>query len=340
MYPRGSNITYAGVIGVCRERIYRFMLHLSRSLVSVTNKKYLCELWHKWMAHLHHGALRVLREIVTGLLDFSTDNHDVCKGCALGKYTKTPFSSSYNRILAILDLIQSDLCGPRHFLSFSGYEYYVSFIDEYSRKTWILFMKTNNQVFKRFQEFKALVENQTMNKIKAFRTDNGGEYTCNEMDFCMRASIRREFTLPYNPQQNGVVERKNRAIVGEMRAMLHDHRLPFFLWVEACNTAVYMQNKNPHRVLRSKTPEEDFIGKNHEIGHFMIFEYLTYSRVLEDKSTKMEPTVEKGIFVGFSETSKAYCIYIPAKRKFVLRLDVMFEEERALRRSREDDHVE
>jgi transposase InsO family protein len=91
-------------------------------------------------------------------------------------------------------------------------------------------MKTKGQVFQRFQEFKALVENQTGKKIKVLISDNGGEYTSNEFsDFCATEGIKREVTVPYNPQYNGVVERKNKAIIGATRAMLHDQGLPLFL---------------------------------------------------------------------------------------------------------------
>jgi reverse transcriptase-like protein len=119
--------------------------------------------------------------------------------------------------------------------------------------------------------------------------------------------------------------------------MLHDQGLPFFLWAEACNTAVYLQNRSPHRALGSKTPEEAFSGKKPNVEHYRIFGCLTYSHVPEEKRTKLEPTAEKGIFVGYSETSKAYRIYIPALRKTVLRWDVRFEEDKAFRRSRDMD---
>jgi transposase InsO family protein len=80
-------------------------------------------------------------------------------------------------------------------------EYYVTFIDGRSRKTWILFLKTKSEVFKRFQEFKALVENQTRRKIKVFRSDNGGECISTKFaEFCTEQGIRRQLTVPYNPQ--------------------------------------------------------------------------------------------------------------------------------------------
>jgi transposase InsO family protein len=90
----------------------------------------------------------------------------------------------------------------------------VTFIDDHSKKTWIYFLKTKSEVFKRFQEFKALVENQPGRKMKVLRTDNGGEYTSTEFaNFCTQQSIKRQLIVPYNPQQNGVAERKNGTIV-------------------------------------------------------------------------------------------------------------------------------
>jgi hypothetical protein len=267
LFPRGSSITSAKVIGTRHERLYKFLFQPVRALIhSTSSNNDLCEIWHRRMAHLHHGALRVLRELVTGVPDFSSEHHELCKGCTLGKYTKTAFPSSDSRAAGILDLIHSDVCGPMSSASLTGSLYYVVFIDDFSQKSWIFFMKTKGQVFSRFQEFKALVENQTGKKIRVLRSDNGGEYTSKEfMDFCAGEGIRRELTVPYNPQQNGVAERKNRAIVGAARAMLHDQGLPLFLWAEACYTAVYLQNRSPHRAVGSMTPEEAFSGKKPEV---------------------------------------------------------------------------
>ena len=109
--------------------------------------------------------------------------------------------------------------------SLTGYEYYITFIVDFSRKTWIYFLrsKRSEEVFLRFQEFKALVENQTGKKIKVLRSDNGGEYTSHVFDeYCRQEGIKRQLIVPYTPQQNGVAERKNCSIVGAARAMLHD----------------------------------------------------------------------------------------------------------------------
>jgi transposase InsO family protein len=84
--------------------------------------------------------------------------------------------------------------------SIRGYVYYVSFIDDYSRKTWIYFLKSKDEVFSKFKEFKALIENLSKRKIKILRSDNGGEYTSKEfVSFCRDVGIKRELTTPYNP---------------------------------------------------------------------------------------------------------------------------------------------
>ena len=102
----------------------------------------------------------------------------VCKGCAKGKNTKKTFPSSERKDKGILEIIHSDdVCGPMSSISLSGYVCYVSLIDDFSRKTWIYFLKRKDEVFNKFKEFKALNENHPENKIKTFRSDNGAEFT-------------------------------------------------------------------------------------------------------------------------------------------------------------------
>lgn len=124
------------MIGTSSGRLYRLMFHPLRAMVAQISSSELCELWHRRMAHLQHGAFKMLREMVTGLLDFLTKHHDVCRGCASERYTKSSFSNSDNRTTGILDLIHFDICGTMSHVSLSGYEYYVTFIDDHSKKTW------------------------------------------------------------------------------------------------------------------------------------------------------------------------------------------------------------
>jgi len=107
--------------------------------------------------------------------------------------------------------------------SLGGYLYYAIFVDDFSCKTWIYFLKKKDEVFKWFRSFKALVENQTGKKIKILRTDNGTEYESNEFnDYYRETGIKTETTTTYTPEKNGVVERKNQTLIDATRAMLQD----------------------------------------------------------------------------------------------------------------------
>ena len=99
------------------------------------------------MGHLHHGAMRILRSTLTGVPYLSTEQDDVCRGCALGKYAKATFPRSNYRAKSVLGLIYSDICKPMFVKALSGAKYFFTFIDDHSRKTWIYFLKTKDEVF-------------------------------------------------------------------------------------------------------------------------------------------------------------------------------------------------
>jgi transposase InsO family protein len=185
------------------------------------------ELWHMRLGHIHHGALKIMQQISTRLPMGTLAQLDQCKGCTMGKYVKSTFHEKENHASVILERIHTDVCGPFSVSSTTKHKYYVIFVDEFSCKCWIFFMQKKDQTFSKFCEFKALVEKELGKKVKALRSDNGGEYISNEFKyFCCKEGIRRELIVPHNPQQNGVTERKNRMIVGAARVMLHDQGLP------------------------------------------------------------------------------------------------------------------
>ena len=128
----------------------------------------------------------------------------------MGKFVKTTFYEKENRALVILERIHTDVCGPLSVASTARHKYYVIFVNEFSHRCWIFFMQKKSEMFSKFCEFKELVEKESGKHVKALRSDNGGEFK----DFCSKEGIRRELIAPHNPQQNGVVERKNIMIVG------------------------------------------------------------------------------------------------------------------------------
>ena len=263
-----------------------------------------------------------MREAVIGVPQVQEEKHNHCKGCAMGKNIRKPFPQSEHKSKGTLDLVHSDVCGTMSVHSFSGYSCCVTFIDDYSKKTWIYFLKAKSKVFQRFREFKTLVENQTRRKIRVLRTNNGGEYTSNEFSkYCSLEGFKKEHTMPHTPQHNGMVERKNGTMVGAAKAMLFDQGLPLFLRAEAYRTTVYIQNKCPHTALGRKTPEEVFTSTRLDVSHIGIFGIVYYCHIHADTRKKLDPSREKGLLVGYNETSKAYIVYIPARKRIIVSRD-------------------
>ena len=116
VFPKTVRPSASYTIGVRCRKLYKLLFQPNHVLVHSNNNE-LCELCHRRMAHMHHPTLRMLRYMVTGLPVFSTEHSEVCRGCALGKYTKTAFMSSDSRSAGVLDLIHFDLCGPMSVVS-------------------------------------------------------------------------------------------------------------------------------------------------------------------------------------------------------------------------------
>jgi transposase InsO family protein len=269
MWAKGKTMEEAIIIGKEEGGLYKLKGHSKAAMTHPIENR--CELWHRRLAHINYNALPYVSKAVTGLPELKVDHEGVCNGCAQGKNIKNLFPKRDSKAEGVLELIHSDVYGPMPSSSISGYVYYASFIDDYSRKTWVYFLKSKDGVFSKFKEFKALIENLSERKIKILRSDNGGEYTSKEfVKFCKDVGIKRELTTPYNPQQNGVVGRKNRTIMEAVKTMIHDQDLPMCLWAEPTKTTVYVQNRLSHSAFGFKTLEEMFFEKKPEVSHLKI----------------------------------------------------------------------
>ena len=121
-----------------------------------------------------------------------------------------------------------------------------------------------------------------------------------------------------------------------VKYMIHDQDLPMYLWEEATRTTLYVHNRISHSSLGNKTPEEMFSGENPEISQLKIFGCPIYIHIPKEKRTKLDPSGKKGLFVGYSEKSKSYQIYIPGYRQIEIRRDVTFEEDTSFIKSKKD----
>jgi hypothetical protein len=175
-----------------------------------------------WNQRLGHIGLQILhgKGMVEGMSNCSLD-FDFYEHCVYGKQNRVRFPYGAMRAERILQLVHSDVFGPVSIPSLGKYVYYVSFIDDFSRNIWIYFLRKKSEVFDRFKEFKALVENKIEKRNKVLRKDNGREFCGNEFEeFCKKCGIKRQKTTPYTPQKNGVAERMNKTLMEKERCML------------------------------------------------------------------------------------------------------------------------
>ncbi|KAK4387924.1 Retrovirus-related Pol polyprotein from transposon TNT 1-94 [Sesamum angolense] len=252
-----------------------------------------------------------------------------CEACLQGKQHKKPFPSGTSwRAKAVLELIHTDVCGPMRTPSHEQNRYFILFIDDYSRMTWVYFMREKSEVFKVFKKFKNLVEKQSGRSIKVLRSDRGKEYNNLEFDkFCKEEGIEHQTTVSYNPQQNGVSERKNRTVMEMARSMLQEKHLPKVFWAEAVYTAVYLLNRCPTKAVQNMTPIEAWSGKKPSAKHLRVFGSICYVHIPTEKRHKLEEKTEKGIFLGYSTQSKGYRIYNLKTKKLIISRDVEFDED-------------
>ncbi|OMO97119.1 Integrase, catalytic core [Corchorus capsularis] len=186
-------------------------------------------LWNSRLGHLNYATLKYMASH-----DYFICKHDYpdkCEVCAQAKITRKPFPKA-ERETQILDLIHSDICELNGKLTRGGKRYFITFIDDCSRYVYVHLLKTKNEAFEAFKEFKAKVENQKERKIKVLRSDRGGEYFFDDFDeFCEEHGIIHQRTAPFTPQHNGVAERKNRTLV-DMEALASRDAA---FWQEAVN---------------------------------------------------------------------------------------------------------
>ncbi|KAK3038599.1 hypothetical protein RJ639_027262 [Escallonia herrerae] len=260
------------------------------------------EFWHKRLGHLSEGGMLELhkRKLLQGVKSCKLD---FCKFCVFGKQKRVSFKAASHTSKGVLDYIHSDVWGPIRHISNGGARYFVTFIDDFSRKVWVYFMKHKSEVFNVFKQWKARVKNQTGKKLKYFRSDNGMEYKDEEfLQFCKDKGIIRHFSVKRTPEQNGVAERMNRTLLERARCMRLNADLPKSFWAEVVNTACYLINRSPSSAINHRVPEDN------------------------EERSKLDPKSKECIFLGYEEGVKGYRLWDPVAKKKVISRDVVFNE--------------
>lgn len=285
------------------------------------------ELWHKRLAHLGVPNMKLLRDGMATGVSFKNPNILQCEPCLKGKQTRTPFSkSSTTRSSEILELIHSDICGPMSMESHGGMRYFLLFIDDKTRYTFVYFLKKKSEVFSKLVEFKSLVENLTNKKIKKFRSDNGKEFVNKAVSQLFKENgIVHQLTIDYCPEQNGVAERANRTLVEKAKCMLEEAGLSTKYWAEAINTAVFLKNRSPTKAL-NVTPLEAWSGQKPDLSELKVFGCKAFMHIDKAKRKKLDAKSKEMIFVGYCMNSKGYRLCDPHDHKLQKSRDVTFFE--------------
>lgn len=291
-------------------------------------KKNSLEDWHIKMGHLNIQSLKsaIKSKSIQGINVESFKDFE-CSVCIMGKMCRLPFPKASEKVTVLGEIIHSDICGPMRVTSHGKNRFFVTFIDDSSRWCEVKFIAHKNQALEEFKNFRALVETQHGKKIQCLQSDNGKEYENKNFNSLLEQhGILRRLTAPYNPQQNGVSERRNRTLMETARCLLIQSGLPSVFWAEAVNTANYIRNRSPSTKLNGKTPFEAWYGKAPDVTDFKRFGCDVFVMNRKPGRSKLEPKSRKGIFVGYSQESKAYRIWIPEEKKIEVSRDVKFLE--------------
>jgi histone deacetylase 1/2 len=259
----------------------------------------------KWHSRLGHPSVAIVRQILSkNKLPFSRDSsiQSVCDSCQKAKSHQLPYSVSTSVSTAPLQLIFSDVWGPAP-TSVGRHDYYVSFIDDYSKFTWIYLLKKKSDVFSAFVNFQKLVERKLDCKILTVQSDWGGEYV-KLNHFFQTQGISHHVSCPHAHQQNGSAERKHRHIVEVGLSVLANASMPLKFWDEAFLTATFLINLLPTKVLNFATPTEKLLNITPNYDSLRIFGCACWPNLRPYNQRKLAFRSKQCVFLGYSPLSQ------------------------------------
>ena len=197
----------------------------------------------------------------------------------------------------------------------------------FSRFSWVLFLKNKNDTFTLFYFWFTKIKNQFNTRIKYIRSDNGTEFKNKYFSkFCLQYGIQHQFTIPYNPQQNGRVERLNGTLINATKALLNDAKLSHHFWEDAINTANFIHNLLPHKGINNKIPYEIIYNTRFDYSKLKVFGCKVFFFIPKRSRSKFDNNTLPGIFLGYSQNTPAYKIYDTTNKKIILSCTVEFFE--------------
>ena len=207
-----------------------------------------------------------------------------CEHCVYGKACRAKFGVGQQRTKGTLDLMHADLWGPSRTLSHFGARYFLTCVDDFSRKLWIHILKTKDQVYETFKNWKTMIENHNERKIKSLRIDNGSEFYSDFFShYCRKMGIASHKSIARTPQQNGLAERFNRTILERVRRMLSSAIVTETFWAKVVTIVCFLISRCPSTSLNMKRPKEVWFGHPPTYDRLRVFGYVAYAHIRQDK---------------------------------------------------------
>jgi transposase InsO family protein len=220
-----------------------------------------------------------------------------------------------------------DLFGPIAYVSIGGNKYGLVIVDDFSRYTWVYFLQDKSEAQRVIKKFIRRAQNEFELKIKNIRSDNGSEFrNLNVEEYLDEEGIKHELSAPYTPQQNGIVERKNRTLIEMARTMLDEYKTPDSFWAEAINTACHAVNRLYLQKYLGKTPYEILTGNKPKVHYFRVFGCKCYILNKKTKSSKFAPKADEGFLLGYGTNEHAYRVFNKTSECVEVIVDVKFDE--------------
>ncbi|KAJ9539489.1 LOW QUALITY PROTEIN: hypothetical protein OSB04_032222 [Centaurea solstitialis] len=274
---------------------------------------------------LGHPSLQSLKRLYPQLSHLSSLN---CDSCQFAKHHRVHLIPRDNkRAISLFELLHSD--GPCPITSKSGFKYSVTFVDDFSRVTWLYLMKNRSEVFTHFCTFVAETKTQFGVSVKTLRSDNAKEYTSETFrSFMLQQGIRHESSCVDTPAQNGVVERKNRHLLEVARALLFQMTVSKQFWADAIATACFLINRMPSSVMHGEIPMSVLVPAQRLFPiESKIFGCSCFVRDTQPHLSKLDPKSLKCVFLGYSRLQKGYRCFSPVLNRYIISWDVTFMEE-------------
>ncbi|GJT68220.1 putative ribonuclease H-like domain-containing protein [Tanacetum coccineum] len=287
-------------------------------------------LWHQRLSHLNFKTINDLakNDLVTGLPIFKYHKEHLCPSCEQGKSKKAShLPKLVPNFKQRLHLLHMDLCGPMRIASINGKRYVLVIMDDYSRYTWVHFFRSKDEAPEVIKTFLKRITVLLQSPVIIIRTDNGTKFKNQILkEYFDSVGISHQASSVRPPQQNGVVEQKNRTLVEAARIMLIFSRAPLFLWAEAIATACYTQNRSIIHRRFNKTPYELIKGRKPDISFLHVFGALCYPKNDHEDIGKLSAKGDIDFFIGYSTDSCAYRVYNRRTKKIMETMNVTFDE--------------